>query len=90
MDSDKKDEKSVYGHNIGEERATEKPGIREKGTGEDLEAVRDRTEEPGGGAGHSFTPKSGPSEGEWEHDDNAEKANPRPPVHAPGSDEVPS
>lgn len=71
MDADKKDEKGVYGHNLGSDRGKEQNGIREK------EQARSGTADNKQPAGE-------------EHSYRATKDNPRPPTHAPGSDEVPS
>jgi hypothetical protein len=97
--AEQKPDLNVYGHNLPEERCVNRPGIREQGTAEQLDGIRDRRSGDGGGMGRRDTPRDGRTQGQWRHDDNVEMAlddhpeldeTPMPPRHAPLSDEVPS
>ena len=97
---EEKPDLNVYGHNQPDEKCVVKPGIREQGTAETLDQTREKHKVETGGMGREGTPKDGPSEGEWHHDDEAVvhslddhpelEETPMPPRNAPLSDEVPS
>lgn len=87
---------NVYGHNQPDEKCETKDGIREKSVGQSLEDRREDTRVNDGGMGRKETPKDEPAPGEWHHSEQNDSKeigrdrNPRPPLHAPLSDEEPS
>jgi hypothetical protein len=87
---------------MNDNNAEAKPGIQEKDIAEALEHTRKESAKPMGGMGRDNVPKDGPSPGNWYRDDNYEahgvsdlddgdhRPTPKPPLHAPLSDEEPS
>jgi hypothetical protein len=100
--SEQKPDLNVYGHNLPEDRGHAKPGIREKSIVDALEHTRQDSATPMGGMGRENVPKDGVTPGNWYRDDNYEahgetdvtdgdhREAPKPPLHAPLSDEEPS
>jgi len=97
------EEKGVYSHNLDRGVLNEDSDVREKGTGEELDEVRERDSQPGGGMGRGETPREDPGQGRYERPNDPDRdedqqvnttegteETPMPTRHAPGSDEEPS
>lgn len=88
MRQDRAEDINVYGSNLPQDAP-------EADTAADLDHTREKRSGEGGGMGRDETPRDAATQGEWhrdaaQDDDRANAANPKPPLHAPLSDETPS
>ena len=87
MDKEEAKTDSVYGRNLPEGEGREVDGVREQSTEQELDSARNGARTEGNLAGRG---DKNSSQGEFHRDDEQNEKNPKPPRHAPGSEEVPS